>query len=194
MARYCHTLGDLGISVSTGPIVDFRLRDSLRVDRTPESVQLIYAHHFDHGKVVHPKLDAKKPNWIESNSNTKKWMMPRGTYVLVSRLSSKEERRRIVPAFLDESSVICNEIGIDNHLNFFHSSKRGLDPLLARGLALYLASTFADQWLRRFSGHTQVNAGDLRLMRYPDLATLRTWGSKVGSELPTQEKIDAIVG
>lgn len=193
MARYCHTLEELGLGVSTGPVVDFRLRESLRAERTAQSVPLIYVHHFDSGYVVHPKPDARKPNWIEVNADTKKWLMPGGTYVLVRRLSSKEERRRIVPALFEPASVPGDEIGFENHLNVFHSAKKGLDPAIARGLAVYLGSTFADQWLRRFSGHTQVNAGDLRLMRYPDLQTLRGWGAKVKDRLPSQEEIDKMV-
>lgn len=193
MSRYNQSLEDLGLTVSTGPVVDFRLRNSLRPERTPGSVPLVYVHHFQQGYVVHPRPEAKKPNWIEVNDETKKWLVPGGTYVLVRRLSSKEERRRIVPALIESESVPGEEIGLENHLNFFHTAKRGIDPRVARGLAVYLGSTFADQWLRRFSGHTQVNAGDLRLMRYPELATLKEWGGKVGKQLPSQEEIDNMV-
>ena len=54
---------------------------------------------------------------------------------------------------------------------------RGLDPLVAKGLTAFLNSTFVDIYFRLFNGHTQVNATDLRHMRYPtrgQLAELAT--------------------
>jgi adenine-specific DNA-methyltransferase len=194
MRLYTKTLEEIGIAVATGPVVDFRMRDHLREESDENCVPLIYAHHFEDGFVSHPRIDAKKPNFIEVNSETDKWMMPRGNYVAVRRLSSKEEKRRIVPAVFVESKFSTEKIGFDNHINIFHSGKKGIPLDVAKGLAVYLGSTFADQWLRRFSGHTQVNAGDLRALRYPPLETLEKWGKKVGNKLPNQGNIDNITG
>ena len=194
MRKYCNRLEEIGLGVSTGPVVDFRMREHLRLAPGESTAPLIYAHHFEGGFVTHPKLDAKKPNYIAINDETDKWMMPTGSYVCVRRLSSKEEKRRIVPAVFDPARVAGPTVGFDNHMNVFHQAKRGMHMDVAKGLAIYLGSTFADQWLRRFSGHTQVNAGDLRAMRYPDLATLTAWGQFVGASLPTQSDIDKIVG
>ena len=192
--RYHHTLDELGIGVSTGPVVDYRLRPAWQFEQQAcASAPLVYAHHFAGGRVVHPKPEAKKPNWLSMTEQTQKWLMPSGTYVLVRRLSSKEERRRIVPALFEPSSAAGEQIGFENHLNVFHANKQGLEPAVARGLAIYLGSTFADQWLRRFSGHTQVNATDLRAMKYPDLPTLRAWGEKWTETPLSQDEIDALV-
>jgi adenine-specific DNA-methyltransferase len=191
---YCHTLESLGLQVSTGPVVDFRLRSDLRESRTSECMPLVYAHHFENGFVSHPKVDSKKPNFIEANLNTQKWLMPTGCYALVRRLSSKEENRRIVPTVFTPECAPGEYVGFENHLNVLHTEKHGLDRSLAVGLAIYLGSSFADNWLRRFSGHTQVNATDLRALRYPDIATLKRWGNEVGTALPTQTNIDQIVG
>lgn len=183
----------LGLGVATGPVVDFRMRSNLRRELEPGSVPLIYPLHFLNGFVAHPKLDAKKPNAIANTSETSKWLMPSGHYVCVRRLTSKEEKRRLVPAVFDPKRVPCMRVGFENHLNVFHTNKHGLQPRIARGLAVYLGSTFADHWFRRFSGHTQVNAGDLRAMRYPDLETLMEWGSLVKDSLPSQEEIDLLI-
>ncbi|WP_223549274.1 Eco57I restriction-modification methylase domain-containing protein [Pseudomonas sp. A-B-19] len=194
MAKYFHTLEDIGLSISTGPVVDFRMREHLRETEDANCAPLVYAHHFEDGFVAHPKPTAKKPNFIEINDATRKWLMPSGCYVCVRRLSSKEEKRRIVPAVFTPSSAPGAFIGFDNHMNIFHHAKKGISEDIAKGLAVYLGSTFADQWLRRFSGHTQVNAGDLRALRYPDISTLRGWGKKINKTLPSQQEIDALVG
>jgi adenine-specific DNA-methyltransferase len=73
----------------------------------------------------------------------------------------------------------------------FHHAKQGLPKNLARGLATYLNSTMVDAYFRRFSGHTQVNATDLRRMRYPSremLIQLGRWASKRGTL--QQEELD----
>jgi adenine-specific DNA-methyltransferase len=197
-SKYHSRLEDLGIAVSTGPVVDFRLREHLREQASDEKFEvcapLIYAHHFAQGRIVHPLTDTKKPNFISINETTSKWLMPNAHYALVRRLSSKEEKRRIVPAVFEPQPEGGGWVGFENHLNVLHSAKQGLRPTVAKGLAIYLGSTFADNWLRRFSGHTQVNAGDLRTLRYPDLATLEAWGRQVRDRLPSQVEIDKLVG
>jgi adenine-specific DNA-methyltransferase len=191
--KYCHKLEDLGLAVSTGPVVDFRLREHLRHECAEVCAPLVYAHHFEQGFVHHPLAQAK-PNFISVNEATSKWLMPNGHYALVRRLSSKEEKRRIVPAVFTPQAAGGDWVGFENHLNVFHSAKQGLPPLVAKGLSVYLGSTFADNWLRRFSGHTQVNAGDLRALRYPDVSTLEDWGRQVQDRLPSQTEIDQLVG
>ena len=198
MRKYCHTLDEIGLGVSTGPVVDFRMRDHLRVEPGAQAAAqlapMIHTHHFVEGFVAHPKLEAKKPNYIEINAETQKWLMPTGCYVLIRRLSSKEEKRRIVPAVFTPEFVTGDLIGFDNKTNVLHQAKRGMAKEVAKGLAVYLGSTFADLWFRRFSGHTQVNAADLRTLRYPDIETLIEWGERVHTTLPSQEEIDHWVG
>jgi hypothetical protein len=82
-------------------------------------------------------------------------------------------------------------IGFENHLNVFHRGKTGINGDVAHGLAVFLNSTAVDDYFRRFSGHTQVNATDLRLLLYPgrrDLEELGRWAQMQGGL--TQELID----
>jgi len=69
----------------------------------------------------------------------------------------------------------------------------GVDPELGWGLCLWLNGTVVDRYFRTFSGHTQVNATDLRALRYPDETTLRHLAQAV-DELPDQGDLDARVG
>lgn len=186
-------LADLGLTVSTGPVVDFRVRT--HAQRVPEGeyAPLLYAHHFPGGQLSWP-LAHKKPNALMLHSDTRKWLMPRGFYTLTKRFSAKEERRRLVAFVIDPNEMPQPLYGFENHLNVYHEGKAGLSEELARGLAVFLNSTAADRAFRTFSGHTQVNAGDLRALRYPDRATLiryGQWAKQAGST--TQEAIDACV-
>jgi adenine-specific DNA-methyltransferase len=80
-----------------------------------------------------------------------------------------------------------------NHLNYFHSNGHGLDRCLAVGLFAFLNSTVVDQYFRRFSGHTQVNATDLRTLTYPERKTLQAIGMEMKSLDLSQNEIDDLV-
>ncbi|WP_404311525.1 Eco57I restriction-modification methylase domain-containing protein [Agrococcus terreus] len=164
-----HTLAELGLTVSTGRVVDFRSRDMLHHESVPGGYPMVSATHVRGGVTRHP-VGAKKPEWFHTDPITAaKLLVPGGTYVLIKRFSAKEERRRVVAAVWQSSRPAA----FDNKLNFIHQGGQGLDEQVARGLAVYLNSSRLDDYFRVFSGHTQVNATDLRQMRFPSLAQLR---------------------
>lgn len=192
--RFHSTLAELGIDVLTGPVVDFRLKDLLRRELLPGSVPLLYPGHFADGLLDWPRVDFKKPNALLVTEESARWLLPAGYYTVVRRFSSKEEKRRIVASVIDPSLLPALSIGIENHLNVFHAGKRGISPELAFGLSIYLNSTFIDEVFRRFSGHTQVNAADLRRLRYPPLTVLYKLGAWCRAHpQPLQEQIDQVL-
>jgi adenine-specific DNA-methyltransferase len=191
---FCHSLESIGVKVSTGPVVDFRLKEHLCDMPEAGAVPLLYPGHFINQKVEWPKMDLKKPNAIRRNDETEKWLFPTGYYCVVRRFSSKEERRRIVAGLVQPNDFNAAEVlGFENHLNILHDNKQGLPEALARGLVVYLNSTIVDECFRRFSGHTQVNATDLKLIKYPSRAELITLGKIVGSLELDQKAIDDLV-
>lgn len=192
------TLADLGVSVSTGPIVDFRFRPHLF--QTPESgtVPLLYPGHFAGERFEWPKKDFRKPNAIMMNAETARWLYPIGFYTVVRRFSSKEEKRRIVASVVDPAAFPGTDwLGFENHLNVFHCQRHGLTEDVAYGLAAFLNSRALDTYFRSFNGHTQVNATDLRQLRYPSnlmLARLGKWSRKHPQAAPEllDEKVKAL--
>jgi adenine-specific DNA-methyltransferase len=180
VGHFTTTLDDLGLTVSTGRVVDFRAASFLRQQPDTDTAPLIYPCHFNGGFIHWPKANSRKPNAIVANDETSSLLIPAATYVLVKRFSSKEERRRIVACIFDPSRLPpCATVGFENHLNYFHVDGRGLPMELARGLAIFLNSTLIDQYFRQFNGHTQVNATDLRSIRYPTREQLVRLGRRV---------------
>ncbi len=171
-----YSLSDLKIMVSTGPVVDFRAKDFISNIESKDCLPLIYPAHFSNYSISFPKEQFKKFNYIIKNNQSEKFLFPKGNYVLVKRFSSKEEKKRISASILIEDNFNYPFYGFENHLNVFHSNKKGLDIKLALGLAGYLNSTYVDNYFRQFSGHTQVNASDLRKIPYPSLGVLRRIG------------------
>jgi len=187
------SLKDLGVTVSTGRVVDFRAEEFIVQEPAGNTVPLIYSSHFDNGYINWPIENSRKPNAIVSEPATKSLMVPKGTYVLVKRFSSKEEKRRVVACIYDPARIDAEEIGFENHLNYFHRNGAGLDMTFAKGLSAFLNSSVVDQHFRRFSGHTQVNATDLRILPYPDEATLLRIGKRVKKGPMDQNDIDNLV-
>ena len=186
------TLASLGVSISTGPVVDFRHKAALYKYNGPSRVPLIYAQNL-RGRALKWPLDGRKAQYIEVTDATRPYLMPTsGNYVVTKRFSSKEETKRIVAtvAVPPEGHRLC---GWENHLNVFHANKAGLNTRLANGLSAYLNSTLVDRYFRVFNGHTQVNATDLRFLRYPSLDTLEAIGGTLDANASSQTDIDAAV-
>lgn len=168
---FAHSLDELGLEVCTGPVVDFRLKAWWSDVPRPGTVPCIYPHHFTRQGFQWPR-EHKKPNALFRGPEVDKWLMREGVYVIVKRFSAKEEVRRVVAYLVTPEDTKSELVAFENHWNVFHIGKRGLPLDMARGLAAFLNTTVLDGYFRVFSGHTQVNATDLRNMKYPGIERL----------------------
>ncbi|MXY03811.1 MAG: N-6 DNA methylase [Acidimicrobiales bacterium] len=187
------TLAGLGVTASTGRVVDFRSREHLREECDDDAIPLIYPGHLKRGRIDWPGKPNSKPCAIAESSATEGMLLPAGDYVLVKRFSSKEERRRVVAAVLEPGDLPNDVVAMENHVNVLHVSNRGMELDLAWGLAAYLNSTVVDQFFRQFNGHTQVNAADLESLRYPDVDCLLSLGAEARSAEFEQAATDSLV-
>lgn len=187
MSQYArYSLEDLGLQVSTGRVVEFRSRENLVGEKSPEALPFVRAGHIANGHAEHPAW-LKKPEWfVLAPSASRSALVPPGTYVLVKRFSAKEESRRISAGIW----VSSDWAAFDNKLNFIHCDGQGIETEIAIGLARFLNSTRTDEHFRVFSGHTQVNATDLRKMRFPSISQLRKVSKGVAQD---QYSLDHLV-
>jgi len=102
IARF--SLAEIGLSVSTGPVIDFRVREFLRSEPECDTVPLLYPHHFNGNRLIYPKQH-RKPNFIVRSPEIEKSLMPSGCYIVVKRFTSKEERRRIVATVIRDTDL-----------------------------------------------------------------------------------------
>ncbi|HIF9405276.1 TPA: Eco57I restriction-modification methylase domain-containing protein [Photobacterium damselae] len=187
------SLEDLGIQVSTGKVVDFRTRENLSTDFVDGSVPLIFPQHLQKCSIKWPVVNAKKPNALLNNENTANLMVPNGTYVLTRRLTAKEEKRRIVASIYTADIADVEVVGFENKTNYFHALGEPLHDDLAKGLWVFLNSSLVDKYFRQMNGHTQVNATDLRMLRYPTRNQLIDMGKAIDFEEFNQERVDHII-
>ncbi len=181
------SLPHLGIEVSTGPVVGFRHRRSFASpNASRDVVPLLHPANFRNMHVRWP-VDAGKPQGLMFSNKTERVLVPRGWYVVTRRFTTKEEPRRIVASVIDPGFSDATHIGIENHLNYFHRFGRSLDRAQALGLATFLNSSWMDNYFRQLSGHTQVNASDLRNLKYPYKESLMHLGEVLDDPLVDQE-------
>ena len=188
-----YDLSDLGISVSTGRVVGFRAKDRLQTEARDGDAPMIMPRHCRSGFVSWPQNGTSTPNGLTVSGSDDDLVLPSGWYVLVNRFSAKEEKRRVVATLFDPGRVNADCVAFDNKLNVFHDRNHGLSGRLAKGLAVFLNSSVVDSYFRQFSGHTQVNAGDLRTMHFPDQDALVRLGMGIGEVMPTPGEIDQML-
>lgn len=186
------SLSDLNLEVSTGRVVEFRVREYLRTSLDPDCVPLIAARHLVDGYVIWPRPRRGRPEALQISSATVAQVIPASTYTLVKRTTAKEEKRRVAAAVY-AADPAGGSVAFENHINYFHQHGSGLEPDLAFGLAAYLNSTLVDSYIRQFNGHTQINATDLRALRYPSANDLCEIGRRVRGGNPSHNTVDQTV-
>ncbi|MDO6709672.1 Eco57I restriction-modification methylase domain-containing protein [Aliiglaciecola sp. 2_MG-2023] len=187
------SLSDLGIQASTGKVVDFRTRDNLSYESVENSVPLIFPQHLRRSVLTWPLYGGKKPNALLLNESTQSLLVPNGTYIVTRRLTSKEETRRIIAAIYHPNTTDADVVAFENKTNYFHANGQPLDKSLAKGLWVFINSTIVDKYFRQMNGHTQVNATDLRTLRYPTYEQLIQIGKDFQCEEFNQVHADLVV-
>ena len=180
------TFSKEGYFISTGPVVEHRTSDYLTNDHDSKSiVPLIKAHNvFIEGVVWSGKnqkdLSFKLINQFDKHliNNTK--------YLILKRFTSKDEKRRLVAGIYYPIQNSINLIGITNKLNFIGLKDEIIGDNELIGLSAYFNSTFMDNYYRCISGNTQVNATDVRILKFPN----RNMIIKIGELVSKLEEIN----
>lgn len=176
------SFGKLKYRVSTGPVVPFRATAFLADETGPDRVPLLWMHHVQPQRVLWPRLNLDKPQWIKHDALQKRLLLPNVNRVLVRRFSTKEEPRRLVAAPYLASQFPDDEwIGLENHLNYIQRLDAPLSDAEAIGLAALLNSRWLDRYFRVLNGHTQVNATELQAMPLPPRVVLCAIGEAVAT-------------
>ena len=88
----------------------------------------------------------------------------------------------------------CELIGFGNKTNYIGILGGELSTIEAYGLATVLNSSFMDRYFRCISGNTQVNATEIRVMKFPSRDQVQEIGERSHKlKLFETAKIDSIV-
>ena len=186
------TLEDIGVRVSTGKVVDFRIKDELRFVNEIGAVPLVRPFHISDGITRFPGHSKKHHIFIMTNKRSRKLLLENGSYVLVKRFTTTEQKKRVTAAVWTQKSHNSKLVGFENRVNYFHRNGAPLADDLACGLWAFLNSSTVDAYFRQFNGSTQVNAADLKYLKYPDKQQLEVLGKSIMPGM-SQDVIDKIV-
>ena len=162
-----HRLADYGYTVSTGPLVWNRHKESLREEsgkgRYPliwaESVRPYGAFEFRAVKRNHKPYFEPKPN--------ERWVVTDSPCVLSQRTTSKEQDRRLKAAELPRSFVEKHGgVVVENHLNII-KPLGGEPKVTPAALSALLNSEVVDRLFRCINGSVAVSAYELKSLPLP---------------------------
>ena len=171
---------DLGLRVSTGPVVTFRAREFLLQSLNgTASAPLLSTFNVKPFETLWPALHKKHPIAFRVCPESMKLLLPSQNYVLLRRFSAKEEKRRLTASCLIGAAQPGPYVALENHLNYIYHAKRPLSLDETYGLAALFNSALLDRYFRTISGNTQVNATELRTMPLPTLKTVAAIGRKI---------------
>ena len=182
---------DLGLRISTGPVVGFRAAEFLLPEPDGnDSVPFLSVFNVKPFQTEWPVRHRKHPTAFRVCPDSQRLLLPMQNYVLLRRFSAKEENRRLTASCLLTSEVSQPFVALENHLNYIYHAERELTLDEVYGLAALFNSALLDRYFRTISGNTQVNATEIRNMKFPALSAVAGIGRRV-REL-TSRDCDAI--
>ena len=188
------SLEKYGLQVSTGRVVPFRAKPSLREQARPGNgtAPLLWMQNVKPYQVEYPLEKFDKPQAILTNDPS--LLLPRSNYALLRRFSAKEDRRRMISAPFIGEQFDFEQIGFENHLNVISRKKGSLSTHETIGLSAFLNSAIVDRYFRIVNGNTQVNAAEIRALPLPPLEIITEMGKEVQRiDKPTPEQVDSVI-
>lgn len=161
------TFEGAGYFISTGPVVEHRTRKYITENNDEENLVPLYRPH---------NVTPLRATWTGKHKKEVSFMLDSGhekhtikndIYVLLKRFSSKDEKRRLVSGVHLAHEYDCEVIGFGNKTNYIGVINDGLSEIEAYGVSAMFNSSFMDKYFRCISGNTQVNATEVRVMRFP---------------------------
>ena len=188
------SLEKYGIKISTGPVVAFRAKEAITMEKTENAAPLYWLHNVVKMLTGHPVENKEKGQWIQIDKCAKSMLIPNKNYVFLRRFSSKDDRSRLVASPYLAGSSPSRLIGVENKLNYIYRPGGHLSRTEVIGLSAILNSKIFDTYFRTFNGNVNVSASELREMPMPPIEAINEIGEKLisGNDL-TEEKASYIV-
>ncbi len=165
--KWNNSLNNMKMNVSTGPIVSFRNKNFISDFSKGDSYPLFCMKHIKNFKVIFPINVVDKEKGISRKGFNEKRLTKSSNYVIIKRVTSKEQKKRIHCGAFLKDEYDFNMFGLDNHLNYIYKVDGSLTEVEVIGLTAILSSTIVDCYFRTISGNTQVNATDLKNLPLP---------------------------
>lgn len=188
------TFKKAGYFISTGRVVEHRTREYITEENNMSNCIPLYRPHNITPLISTWTGTHKKDVSFILGEGHEKHTIENDNFVLLRRFSSKDEKRRLVSSVFLKSIHECDFIGFGNKTNYIGVTDEKLTETEAYGLTAIFNSSFMDRYFRCISGNTQVNATEIRVMKFPTREQVKKVGERI-IELKENKvsKIDLIV-
>lgn len=191
-----HRLADYGYTVSTGPLVWNRHKDQLRTERGPDCYPLVWAEAITADGQFAFRAEKRNHAPYFAAREGDEWLLVRQPCVLLQRTTAKEQKRRLIAAFMPPSFLEAHGAAVvENHLNMILTngaiSLQGSD-LPPEVLTALLNSPVVDQAFRCMNGSVAVSAYELASLPLPDPTVMHRI-SKLLKSNACKEEVDTCI-
>jgi len=181
VSSWKNQLEDFDITISTGPVVDFRTKENIY--KSPNDIEDLKPYfrlnHVNQMELGWPLTLFNKEQYIQANSSTKSLLRPNDNYIYLRRQSAKGDSNRLIctPYFKDHYQT--DFVGIDNKLNYIYSKKRSLTKEEVLGISAILNSEFMNSYFQIFNGNINVSASEIKELKFPSYEILTDIGGRL---------------
>lgn len=181
VSSWTNRLSDFDLSISTGPVVDFRSKEDimLYVEGQSNYVPYIRMNNVNEMSLIWPDKSLKKEQLINITPKIKSVLRKNLNYILLRRQSAKGDKKRLIATPYDSSEYKCEYLGIDNKINYIYSKNRSLSKEEIYGLSAILNSDFMNTYFQILNGNTNVSASEIRELKFPDFEFILEVGRKI---------------
>lgn len=188
------TFESAGYFISTGRVVEHRTKEYISDEIASCNSVPLYLPHNITPPIIQWSGEHKKDVLFNLSKGHDKHTVRNQNYVLLKRFSSKDEKRRLVAGVHLAENQKVDFMGFGNKTNYIGLKGQELPIIEAYGIVTVFNSTFMDRYFRCISGNTQVNATEIRVMRFPSREQIKQIGEMtLKSKMYNIEKIDRIM-
>lgn len=179
-----YSLKDLNLKVSVGPIVQFRNTKFISKDIYSDSyAPLVIAYDILSNNVL--QYYSRENHTLRSSHNKSisinaKYLIPNSNYLLLRKISAKDDAVPILPLVLDKNYFNHSLLGLDNNVLYFHAiDYNELSLELCYGLYAYINSIYFSSLYQMINGSHTINVTDFNYIKFPSKDRL----CKIGTEI-----------
>lgn len=177
--KFKYTLGDLGVNVSVGPIVQFRNEKYLSSQVYKNNyVPMIISKDIIENDIVYFDRKNTRKTHNKSINNEAKNLIKNSNYLLLRKVTAKDDKETIISAVLRKNYFNCELLGVDNNLLYFHSKNHEGELSIEEcyGLFCYINSNYFKQLYSLINGNHTINVSDFNNIKFPDLYSIKQMG------------------
>lgn len=180
-----HSLYDLGFNINVGPIVQFRNSDDLNKNTFNKSFAplLIAPDIQSNNNIIYWERENKRKTHNKSISINNKHLIKNFNYLLLRKVSAKNDDSLIVCSVYRKSFFDSPLLGLDNNLlYFFKLNNESLTLYECYGLYCYINSKQFSSLYSIINGTHTINITDFSKIKFPSHSQLIALGKSILTE------------